>query len=233
MPVVTIRGQRGSGAPEIGRLVADKLHIDYVDREIMEQVAKRLTSTEQDVKSKEMPPSSLVEKLAESFSRYGAVGVGPMGSQVPYLPAWEIPLDDNQYLIGLESVIKELAASNSIVIRGRGSQFILKDYPGSLHILTVAPLELRVKRVMEEMNLDEDAAKKEIARFDSSRREFIKRYFKADLNDPVNHDIVINTEHLTYEAAASIVVSATKTIENELPSATLTLQLNTRYRVQH
>ena len=49
-----------------------------------------------------------------------------------YVPVWEIPLDDTSYLVGLESVIKELASSQSIVIRGRGSQFILKDYPGTL-----------------------------------------------------------------------------------------------------
>ena len=35
MSVVTIRGRLGSGAPEIGKLVADKLHADYVDREII------------------------------------------------------------------------------------------------------------------------------------------------------------------------------------------------------
>ncbi|MFH0768029.1 MAG: cytidylate kinase-like family protein [Chloroflexota bacterium] len=208
MPVVTIRGQLGSGAPEIGKLVADKLHINYVDRDIIEQVAKRLTQKKREIEMKEMPPSRLAEKIAESFSRYGAVGVGPLGPQIAYLPAWEIPLDDTQYLIGLGRVIKDLAESNSIVIRGRGSQFILKDYPVSLHILTIAPMELRIKRVKEEMNLDENAARKEIARFDGSRREFIKRYFQAELENPIHYDLVINTEHLSYEAVASIVVGA-------------------------
>jgi hypothetical protein len=32
MSLVTIRGQLGSGAPEIGKEVAHKLHFDYVDR---------------------------------------------------------------------------------------------------------------------------------------------------------------------------------------------------------
>ena len=38
MPVVTIRGQLGSGAPEIGKLIAEKLQCDYVDREIISQI---------------------------------------------------------------------------------------------------------------------------------------------------------------------------------------------------
>ncbi len=42
MSVVTIRGHLGSGAPEIGKQVADRLSIDYVDREIIADVAKQL-----------------------------------------------------------------------------------------------------------------------------------------------------------------------------------------------
>ena len=59
MSLVTIRGQLGTGAPEIGRLVAEQLQADYVDREIIAQVAARLQRKEQDVIAKETPPSGL------------------------------------------------------------------------------------------------------------------------------------------------------------------------------
>lgn len=61
---------------------------------------------------------------------------------------------------------------------------------------------------MNSMNLNEKSAKQEISRFDSSRREFIKRYFKADLEDPMNYDIVINTDNLDYNASAFIIMNA-------------------------
>ena len=80
-------------------------------------------------------------------------------------------------LATMESVVRELARSQAIVIRGRGSHFILKDYPGALHVLVVAPLEVRVMRVMEDLKLDQEAAKQEIARVDNSNRQFVKRYF--------------------------------------------------------
>lgn len=41
MPVVTIRGQLGSGASEIGREVANRLHVDYVDREVIAEALGR------------------------------------------------------------------------------------------------------------------------------------------------------------------------------------------------
>jgi len=204
MSIVTIRGQLGSGASEIGKLVADRLHIDYVDREIIAEISERLKWSKQGIAKKEMPPGSFRGRILEALS-HTYPGAGYTGA---YAPTWEIPLGDTSYLAGLKSVIKELAASSSIVIRGRGSQFILKDYPGALHVLVVAPLEIRLKRVMESLELDEKHAEKEIERFDSSRREFTKRYFKAELENPENYDLVINTEHLSFDSAASIVVGA-------------------------
>ena len=203
MSVVTIRGQLGTGAPEVGKQIADRLHSDYVDREIIAEVAARLHRQEQDVIAKEMPPSSFLGRIVEALGRGGG-----MGFEGAYLPLWQIPLDDMRYLEALKSVIKELARSQPLVIRGRGSQFILKDYPGSLHILLVAPLEVRVKRVMQNLKLDEEAAKQEIGSHDNSRQEFIKRYFQAELEDPENYDLVINTERLSFDAAASIIVDA-------------------------
>lgn len=207
MPVVTIRGQLGSGAPEIGMLVAEKLHVDYVDRGVIAKVAEILSAPQQDVVTKEIVPGSLFERIAAALggdpisSGYG-LGDGYEGAA---MPVEKISLDDTSYLVGLESAIKELAASSSIVICGRGSQFILKNQSGVVNVLTVAPLEMRVKRVMEIRNLGKEAAKKVISLSDGNHRAFIKRYFKADIEDPVNYDLVLNTERLSYEIAASTV----------------------------
>jgi cytidylate kinase len=151
---------------------------------------------------KEMPPSSVLGRIAEALGRIDG------GFEGAYLPIWQIPLDNTRYLEALKSVVREVARSQSLVIRGRGSQFILKDYPGVLHVLVVAPLEVRVKRVMQDLKLDQETAKLEIARLDNSLREFIKRYFKAEVEDEVYYDLVINTEHFSFQAAASIVVDA-------------------------
>jgi len=211
MSVVTIHGQLGSGAPEIGKLVADKLNTDYVDREIIAKVAELLKTKTRDVIAKEMPPGTFLGRIAEFLERGhprdGGYAAGTDYEGV-YVPAQEISLDDARYLAGLKSIIKELAGSKSIVICGRGSQFVLKDYPGVLHVLMIAPLEIRLKRVMEDLNVNEENAKKGIARSDGIRREFIKRYFQAELENPMSYDMVLNAEHLSYETAASIIVGA-------------------------
>jgi cytidylate kinase len=205
MSVVTIRGQLGSGAPEVGREVAARLHADYIDREIIAEVAARLHRQEQDVLAKEMPPSNLLGRIAEALEHSYGFDVGFEGA---YLPSWQIPLNDSRYFQALETVVKELARKQSLVLRGRGSQFILKDFPGAVHTFAVAPFKVREKRVMENFQLNQEDAKREMDRFDKSSREFIKRYFKAEMEDPVHYDLVINTERLSFQAAASLIVNA-------------------------
>ena len=205
MSLITIRGPMGSGSPDIGRSVANRIHIDYIDREIIAGVAARLNRREEDVTEKEMPPSSLFGRIAKALERGYSSEIAVEGA---YMPVWQIPLDDARYLNALESVIRELARNQSLVIHGRGGQFILRGYPRVLHVLAVAPIGVRVKRVMEGLKVDQETAKREIARFDNGSGEFIKRYFKADVRDPAYYDLVVNTEYLSFEAAASIVVDA-------------------------
>ena len=146
-----------------------------------------------------------IERIAEAL---GPGYSASAGYSAVYLPVAEISIGDNHYLAGLESVIRTLARSQSIVIQGRGSQFILKDFPNAFHVLVMAPLELRLKRVGQDMKLSEEAASHEIASYDGSRRKFIKRYFHAEREDPIHYDLVVNTGRLSYEDAASIVVNA-------------------------
>ena len=207
MTVVTIRGQLGSGAPEIGRLVAERLKADYVDREIIADVAERVQRSSLEIEAKEQPPVTLAGRILAAFAHVPPSS-GPGGYQAAYVPTWELPLDDASYKNTLIGVIKELALDPAIVIRGRGSQFILKDHPDAFHVLTVAPLATRITRVMQHENLDEAAARKEIDLFDKSRRAFIRRYFRANLEDPIHYDLVINTEHLGFEAAATLIARA-------------------------
>lgn len=203
MPVVTIRGQFGSGAPEIGRLVAEKIGGDYVDREIIARVAEKLSMGREQVAALEQPAGGLWGRIAHALERSMAYGGGMEGV---YAPVWQVPTGEERYVDALASVIKELAQAPAIVIRGRGSQFILKDHPGALHVLVVAPVEVRVRTAMETLKLDQDAAKREMHRSESSHRTFIRRYFGADLEDPLNYDLTLNTWHISYEAAVQIIL---------------------------
>ena len=71
MPVITIRGQEASGAPEIGTMVAKELQIDYVDSRIIADVAARLNSEELEVLKKGDTAWSLFGRVARALSMSG------------------------------------------------------------------------------------------------------------------------------------------------------------------
>lgn len=207
MPIVTIRGQLGSGAPDIGKEVARILHGDYVDREILQSIAQLVGHPIDSVEEKEHTPARLVQRiiavLTGALERSGSI-------ESAYSRTWQEPLDDTKYLDALESVIQDLALEENIVIQGRGSQFILHNNPSALHVLVVAPLEERIKRVMVTSKVDEDEAQRQIEEYDDSRRAFIQRFFKRELENPDYYDLVVNTEHLWYEVAARIIATAAR-----------------------
>lgn len=205
MTVITIRGQLGSGAPQIGKICAERLKLEYVDREIINRTADRLDRPRHQIIDKEFLPVTLKDRINRiiraDFAGLNTLGRASKDEDTP-------PLDNAHYMKGLKSVIRGLARTEAVVINGRGSQFFLKYHPGALHVLTVAPIDLRVGRVMRGFAIDEAAAREKINRYDNSRREFIKKYFKEDLEDPLHYDITINTGHLTYEHAADMVIRA-------------------------
>src|SRR5512140_1150305 len=128
MPVITIRGQLGAGTTEIGKLIAQKLNINYVDREILAEVALRLHSPTESIVHKEMPPSSLLGRIEAALGK----AASDVNKNYPNMNVAEFAVepDDSKYLAGLDAVIRDLAEGRSLVIRGRGAQFILKDFPG-------------------------------------------------------------------------------------------------------
>lgn len=202
---VTIRGMLGSGAPEIGKEVARLINGDYVDREIIQEIAMLVGLSSEQVAEKERVLPNLtrriIDALTGSFDRTGS-------TESAFSRNWEQPLKDDMYLDALKSVIESLALEKTIVIQGRGSQFILRNNPSALHVLIIAPFRERIKRVMATAGVDEPNARQRIEEYDQGRRRFIRRFFKKDIENPEYYDIVLNTSHLGLDASARIIAAA-------------------------
>lgn len=205
MPVITIRGQTGSGASDIGRLVARLIEGDYVDRQVIAEVAELVKRPEAQVEAKEHIPPHLFQRIVGSL-RHTLSGTGKIDSA--YMRTWEEPLDDGEYIEALEAVVRDLAVEDKIVIVGRGSQHILRNNPSVLHVLVVAPVEVRLNRVMTDRQSEREEAERYIEENDASRRNFIQRFFQKDLEDPMLYDLVVSTKYISYETAARLIATA-------------------------
>lgn len=227
MPVITVSGRLGSGALEVGRLVAQRLHIDYVDQEILVDAARRLGVPLESMAQRDERCASFRERLAatlRSFLERSAVAGGDplLGSggleillsrSYAEMAAGQEPgqeISDATYVKTITAIIRELGARGDIVILGRGSPLILKDLPGALHVMTIAPLPLCVQRYAQRQGLGLEEAARQVEEGDKGRIAFHRKFWKVDVNDPGLYDLVVNTSKLSYEAAAELVATAAK-----------------------
>ena len=94
---------------------------------------------------------------------------------------------------------------------GLGSNFLLRGLSHVLRVLTVAPVTIRVERVMEKGihdrpgALDRDTATELVRRSDRERGGYIRYMHNADWADVHGYDLVLNTANLSVDQAAQYV----------------------------
>jgi len=104
----------------------------------------------------------------------------------------------------LMKIISVIGKHGMAVIAGRGANFILPPLE-RLSIRIVAPMELRIQNISKLLKISEEDAKKRLIMKEAKRRAFIRKSFNADIADPINYDLVFNTEYIRYEAAIETV----------------------------
>ena len=102
---------------------------------------------------------------------------------------------------------------DNVVIVGRGGQVLLKDFPGVLHVRIIAPLDLRIQRIMEQGGGDKRQAMEVLRRSDRDSAGFMRGFFDADWDDPGLYDLMMNTRHLSAETAGRMIIESAHSLE--------------------
>jgi cytidylate kinase len=92
--------------------------------------------------------------------------------------------------------MQELAARGDVLLVGRGGNLFLRDRPAAFHVRLVAPVEVRLRRVMEHRWVREKQARQLIAQSDAERRSFSENYFGADWASPLEYHLTVNSGRL-------------------------------------
>lgn len=215
MSVITIRGHYGSDADEIAAEVARRLQAPHIGQELLEEVASRLGVSLSEVEELEKVPTSLYERILDAVARalertWGVGGPGvPIGpvAYEPYFTPLTPPVTESAYRKALEDVVHDLASTEQVILTGRGTQVILRERERTFHIFITAPLELRAQRVARREGLPLEEARRRVMEVDARRRAFVKRYFKAHIEDLTLYDLVLNTGKFSPQVAVETIVS--------------------------
>lgn len=76
----------------------------------------------------------------------------------------------------------------------------------------IAPFKTRLKssKKYEYPKLSEMDIREKLLKVHIGRKEFVRKYFHKDLSNANYYDLVINTEHLSLDQSAKIIISAYK-----------------------
>jgi glycyl-tRNA synthetase alpha subunit len=106
-----------------------------------------------------------------------------------------------------ESIL-QLARMGKVINVGRGATVITAKLKNAFHVRLVAPIQDRVKHIMEIENLSEKEAEAYIKQKDKGRREYIKSSFSKNIEDLGMYHMVVNTGLMSYKESAEIIASA-------------------------
>lgn len=188
-PVITVSRTLGSGGEEVARTVAERMNLQIFGRELIDQIAERGEVRRELVEALDEHARSRVESWVDGMLRRRI-------------------FDEGDYYHQLVQVVLPLAQMGSVVIVGRGANFILHGQCRSLDVRIVAPLESRINRLMAQRAIGRSEAEQEIRSGDADRGKLMRRLFDRDWGDPLAYHLVLNTGEVCAEAAATIIETA-------------------------
>lgn len=204
--IVTIARTLGSRGEDVGRIVAEQCGYRYADDEIIVAAAERAGVSPETIERAEHRPG-LIARILDSMA-----GV-PLEPQVYYgqalataIPA-EAPAGYDELI---RDVIIETANRGNVVIVAHGAGICLAGAPGALRVLVTASPSARASRVAEATGADDQRARKAVQDSDGQRQDFLRRFYDVKQEAPTHYDLVINTDAVTPDAAARIVIDAAR-----------------------
>lgn len=106
-----------------------------------------------------------------------------------------------------ETLLK-LAGLGNVILIGRGGNVITATLPHVFHVRLVASLEKRIAHARQFYSLTGNEAHKFCLSQDRARERYVKKYFNADINDPLLYHMVVNTGLVSYGDAAKLIGDA-------------------------
>lgn len=180
--IITIGREFGSGGREVGKRLAEQLGYAYYDQEIVSEISRRTSLSEEYVNAAMEHHSTFSFPIRVGRSFYPAVN----------------PVFEQTMSVFKEQtrIITEVADKSDCVIVGRCADHILRDWK-PFRIFVYADMDSKLRRCREKAPEDEKLTDKElrqkISGVDKKRARYYEAYTGRSWGDRLNYDLCINT----------------------------------------
>ncbi|MCP4592648.1 MAG: cytidylate kinase-like family protein [bacterium] len=181
---VAISRQKSSGGSALGRCLGERTGWQIYDREILDYMAEDDAVQKRIYEVADEHPEGHFETFLRNLGFEGQ----PPGAD---------------YFRKLVSSVRAIAQSEHAIFVGRGAGFILPPEPG-FRVRVIASMSTRCARYTESAG---EEAESKIKELDLQRERFVRDQFRIDPTATEHYDAIINTDGLSTEAAAAMVIA--------------------------
>lgn len=195
---IVISREMGSGGSFLGYYAAKELGFKFLDREILYKTSSRFGVAPAILQHHEEKSSGILERIIRNFS-FGA-------PESAYIPPIKQAIYDKDLFLLESKVMNSIIDQFNAVIVGRGGFYALRNRHEVLRIFVHAPLEFRIKRVMEvRKTADYKEIKSLILESDRSRAKFVKDILGVNWTDSKNFHLCIDSSVVDFHTILEIV----------------------------
>jgi glucuronide carrier protein len=195
-PIVTISRETGSRGSYFGSRLAQRMSYQRLHREAIDIICRSSGYRKRVVESLDKGFRGGLELMVEAIFTGQAV-------------------DHSDYTRQLCQVVVSMSALGGVILMGRGGSFILGPQRG-FHIRIVCPKKKRIENLIKYKELSAEEALKVIEASDHDRRQFARKLFDADIDDPRQYDMCLNTALMDIEEMVDTAVMAINGKMNKL-----------------
>ena len=185
--VITVGCEYGSGGPQIAKMIADRLGIEYYNRDLVDKVVAQIGVDK-----------GLVE---EADTKIGVRYAFDTSYGVRYANL------SNRVIDAQFQAINDFANRSSCVIVGRSSDYILSNRDDVLNVFIYAPQEDEIAAVMKEKGIKNMRKAKEewesVDKAQHARHEYITGKKRGDRH---TRDMLINSSILGWDETADMII---------------------------
>ncbi len=203
--IVTISRQAASRGELVSRRTADRLALPLVNPEVVARASQRMHLHQEELTAPDR---------AERLGRRLAMIARDIADEPPGHPDWALTpqrtMDDPGYRRVIEAMVHELADGEGCVLAGYPGQVLLRGGGRAIHALVIAPLAVRVQRMMLREDLPAAVAERVIRESDRDRRDFYRQLYDVQWDDATLYECVLNTARLSDSEAAEVIIVAAR-----------------------
>lgn len=189
---VTISRDPGGLGSEIAQMLGRHLEWLVYDREILDYIAQNSHVRQSLVEQLDEKSQGLVHETIQRFlmmTAGGAFGIA-------------------EYYEALVKTLAYLSTRGDAILVGRGANFVTREEGRGLHIRIIASPHIRMQRLAARWRIPPTEARWRMDELDLQRRNFIRRHFKQNVDDPRFYDLTFNTDRMPPQQVVKSILSA-------------------------